>query len=78
MYHKIDAEGIYPVKKKFETIEQAPVLPNETELKELLANVSTLIKPITELLRKGTNWERSKKCQIAFDKQGNNCVHYYC
>ncbi|XP_056612166.1 uncharacterized protein K02A2.6-like [Triplophysa dalaica] len=74
--HIIDAEGIHPMKEKTDAIEKAAVPKNVTELRSFLAllnyygkfiaNLSTLIQPMTELLHKDVPWVWSDKCQAAF------------
>lgn len=64
--HKIDAEGIHPTKDKVMAIINAPEPKNEKELRSYLGlihyyhnflkNLSTLLAPLHECLKKGKTW----------------------
>lgn len=64
--HKIDAEGIHPTKDKVMAIINAPEPKNEKELRSYLGlihyyhnflrNLSTLLAPLHECLKKGNTW----------------------
>ena len=76
--HRIDEQGIHPVQKKTGAIAKAPVPKRLTELRAYLVlltyygkfieNLSTLIKPMTELLQKDKKWMWSEQCQQAFER----------
>lgn len=76
--HKIDSEGLHPVPEKVEAIVNASAPKNVTELRAFLAlltyygkfmeNLSTIIKPMTVLLQKDSQWNWSTQCQAAFEK----------
>lgn len=79
--HRIDREGLHPIQDKVTAIANAPTPKNVTELRAFLAlltyygkfmdNLSTIIKPMTELLQKDKPWTWSTKCQEAFEKAKN-------
>ena len=64
--HKIDAEGIHPTTDKVKAIINAPEPRNEAELRSYLGlihyyhnfleNLSTLLAPLHECLKKGNRW----------------------
>ncbi len=76
--NRIDQEGMHPVPENVEAIENAPASKNMTELRAFLAllsyygklmeNLSTVIKPMTELLHKDWPWQWSKACQASFEE----------
>nr|XP_055061179.1 uncharacterized protein K02A2.6-like [Misgurnus anguillicaudatus] len=75
--HVIDSDGIHPMKEKTDAIKKAAIPENVTELRSFLAllnyygkfipNLSTIIKPMTELLHKDIAWSWSENCQAAFE-----------
>lgn len=75
--HVIDAEGLHPIPEKTEAIDKAPMPKNVPELRSFLAmmnyygkfipNLSSEIKPLTELLHKNAEWKWTEKCQSAFE-----------
>ncbi|XP_041822728.1 uncharacterized protein K02A2.6-like [Chelmon rostratus] len=82
--HKIDCEGLHPVTEKVEAIVNASAPKNVTELRAFLAlltyygkfmeNLSTIIKPMTVLLQKDSQWNWSTQCQAAFEKTKSQLV----
>ena len=69
--HIIDGEGLHPSKSKLNTIQNAPLPTNVTELKSFLGllnyyhkflpNLSTELAPLHQLLNKGVNWKWTKE-----------------
>lgn len=76
--HRVDAQGLHPVKKKVKAVMDAPTSTNVTELKaylgllnyynKFLPNLATLSAPLHELLRHGVRWSWQKKQKEAFQK----------
>ena len=74
-YH-VDGEGRYPTDEKTAAIKGAPSLKNVAELRSYLGllnyygnftpNLSTLLQPLHELLRKGVKWAWIEECEKAF------------
>ena len=76
--HMIDKNGLHPLKKKVDAIVNDPAPKSTTELKsflgmcqfysKFLSNLSTVIKPMTQLLKKQVviRWGTSQ--QTAFNK----------
>lgn len=74
--YRVDGEGWHPTDEKIAAISEVPSLKNLGELSSYLgllnyyghfiANLSTLLQPLHELLRKGTKWVWSKECEEAF------------
>ena len=66
------------MQEKVAAIERAPIPKNVTELRAFLAllsyygkfikNMSTLVKPLTELVKKNQSWHWSDTCQAAFER----------
>ena len=64
--HKIDAEGLHPVPDKVRAVQEAPEPRNVSELKsyigllsyysKILPNLSTVLAPLYQLLRKDQPW----------------------
>ena len=91
--HSIDANGVHATEEKIKAIVEAPVLKNLAELRSFLGllnyygrfipNLSTLLYPLNELLRKETAWKWSSSQDDAFQmaKQKitspNVLVHYH-
>lgn len=79
--HQIDAEGRHPLT---DTITQAPAPKNVAELRSFLgllnyygsfiSNLSTLLHPLNNLLKKGENWSWTGECQDAFKKAKEGLV----
>uniref|UniRef100_A0A3B1JAI7 Gypsy retrotransposon integrase-like protein 1 n=1 Tax=Astyanax mexicanus TaxID=7994 RepID=A0A3B1JAI7_ASTMX len=76
--HKVDSTGLHPLQNKVRAIQEAPSPTNVTELKaylgllnyynRFLPNLSTLLAPLHQLLRKDTNWHWGKEQEAAFEK----------
>ncbi|KAJ8248044.1 hypothetical protein GJAV_G00237580 [Gymnothorax javanicus] len=76
--HKVDASGMHPLPHKVKAIQEAPAPTNVTELRaylgllnyynRFLPNMSTLLSPLHELLRKEIKWEWEAEQQRAFEK----------
>ena len=72
----IDKDGLKTSKSKVVAIEKAPTPTNITQLKSFLGmvnyygkfikNLSTVLYPLFQLLRKDRTWEWSEKCAMAF------------
>ena len=82
--HIIDNKGLQHVKKKVDAIHKAPEPENVSELQsfigllcyynKFLSNLSTVMAPLYELLRKYTPWKRGKEQSKAF-KQCKTLLH---
>ena len=76
--HRIDADGIHPLKEKLKAILQAPAPTNVQELRSFLGlinyygkfipNAATILAPLNRLLRKDAKWNWTTACQQSFDK----------
>uniref|UniRef100_H3A251 Gypsy retrotransposon integrase-like protein 1 n=1 Tax=Latimeria chalumnae TaxID=7897 RepID=H3A251_LATCH len=76
--YKINEQGVHPVADKVTAIQQAPVPRNSTQLRaylgmlnyyhRFLPNISTILEPLHELLRKTTTWKWGPKEEQAFQK----------
>ncbi|KAL9976940.1 hypothetical protein ACROYT_G014287 [Oculina patagonica] len=77
-FFRVDGEGRHPTDEKIAAISEAPSQKNLAELRSYLrflnyyghfiANLSTLLQPLHELLRKGVKWEWTKECEEAFQR----------
>lgn len=75
--HKVDVTGLHSVHEKVQTIKEAPIPSNVTELKanlrllnyynKFLPNLSTTLAPVHNLLKKDTKWQWGE-AQAAFEK----------
>ncbi|KAK3739921.1 hypothetical protein QZH41_004932 [Actinostola sp. cb2023] len=75
--HLIDAEGVHPAPEKVRAIVDAPVPTCVSELRsflgmlqyygKFLANLSTMLQPLNNLLREGVPWLWKPECQQAFN-----------
>ena len=75
--HVLSGKGIQPCKAKVEAIQNAPAPTNVTELRAYLGlinyyhrylrNLSTVLAPLHDLLRKGIPWSWNASQQKAFD-----------
>ncbi len=90
--HRIDADGIHATDSKLDAITKAPAPRNITELRSFLGlinyygrfipNLSTLLHPLNNLLRRETPWKWSEECAKAFRQAKekivslNVLVHY--
>ncbi|KAL6461145.1 hypothetical protein MHYP_G00311110 [Metynnis hypsauchen] len=76
--HKVDSTGLHPLQNKVSAIQKAPSPTNVTELKaylgllnyynRFLPNLSTLLAPLHQLLRKDSKWNWQKEQEAAFEK----------
>ncbi|XP_062400896.1 uncharacterized protein K02A2.6-like [Sardina pilchardus] len=76
--HKVDANGLHPLPHKVRAIQDAPAPSNVTELRaylgllnyynRFLPNLSTLLSPLHELLRKETAWKWEAGQERAFEE----------
>ena len=76
--HHIDSQGVHASPSKVKAIVQAPSPKNVQELRsflgminyygKFLANVSTLLHPLNELLKAVVMWEWSEECERAFQE----------
>ncbi|KAK7109817.1 hypothetical protein V1264_013798 [Littorina saxatilis] len=76
--HVINADGIRPDKKKIDAIINMPDPTNVTELRRILGmmnflgrflpNLSSVLKPVTELLEKDKAWNWGQPQTLAFSK----------
>ena len=90
--HRIDAQGLHATDDKIKAIAEAPIPKNVQELRSFLgllnyygrfiANLSSLIHPLNELLCRDTPWKWTKECSRAFKAaktkivDSNVLVHY--
>jgi hypothetical protein len=75
--HKLSAEGVAPLSEKIEAIQKVPVPRNVSDLQtylgllnyyhRFLPNVSGILAPLHELLRKGVVWRWGNRQQTAFE-----------
>lgn len=76
--HTVSWEGVKPNSDKIEVIRHWPIPKNETELKQFLGTIgyyrrfikdfAKLVKPLTQLLRKDTEFNFSKEKIACFEK----------
>lgn len=76
--HKVNAQGLHPMKSKVKAISEAPAPSNVSELKaylgllnyynRFLPNLSTLLAPMHQLLRKDEKWVWKTEQDEAFHK----------
>ncbi|XP_074271317.1 putative mitochondrial protein AtMg00860 [Silene latifolia] len=76
--HVVSSKGIQVDPEKIETIMSWPVLKNVAEVRSFLGvagyyrrfvkDFSKLVQPLTNLVRKGTKFEWSEKCDRAFSE----------
>lgn len=76
--HRVDSTGLRPLLNKVEALQKAPAPRNVTELKaylgllnyyhRFLPNLSTLLAPLHNLLRKSVKWHWSSEQREAFEK----------
>ncbi|XP_061594943.1 uncharacterized protein K02A2.6-like [Cololabis saira] len=75
--YKVDASGLHPLPHKVSAIQKAPAPTNVTELRaylgllnyynRFLPNLSTLLAPLHELLKKETKWKWATEQERAFE-----------
>ena len=76
--HIVDKDGLHTCKNKVETIEKAPAPKNVTELRsylgllnfygKFLRNLSSILAPLHQLLKKDAKWVWKGNQQRAFNK----------
>lgn len=76
--YRIDRHGLHADDKKIEAIVSAPTPKDVTQLKSFLGlvnfyakfciNISDILKPLYELLKKNARWQWSEQCELAFSK----------
>jgi len=76
--HRIDAQGLHPVKEKIKALLEVPVPTNITALKSFLGmvtyytkflpNLSTELAPLHHLLKQSVQWQWNTEQQEAFEK----------
>ena len=76
--HRIDEDGLHPLKDKIAAIVDAPSPTNVTELRaylglinyyaKLMSNRATMLKPLHNLLRAGEKWVWSDECESVFQE----------
>lgn len=76
--YRIDKHGLHADEKKIEAIVSAPVPKDVSQLKSFLGlvnfyakfcyNISDILKPMYELLKKDVKWSWSEQCEIGFNK----------
>ena len=74
--YKINKAGLKPLKNKVDAIKNAPTPNNVTQLKaflgmlnyysKFLSNVTDVVHPLYELLKKGVVWNWTESCKRAF------------
>ena len=92
MGHMIDENGLHTTDEKINAVANAPSPTNVSELRSYLGlinyygsfleNLSTVLHPLHELLKKGTKWSWTQECENAFKKskklviKSDLLVHY--
>ena len=79
--HMIDGNGLHPIKEKVRAIQEAPQPRNVSELRSFLGiinyygkflpNLSTKLRPLYQLLKRGTRWHWDKSRAEAFEVAKN-------
>ena len=74
--HRVDKDGLHPMKCKVDAIKNAPTPKNISELRSFLGlvqyygkfmqNLSTILHPLNELLKKDMPWRWTRECEEAF------------
>ena len=82
--NRVDGEGRHLTDQKIAAIKGAPSPKNVTELRSYLgllnyygnfiSNLSTLLQPLHELLRKGVKWAWTEECEKAFVRSKSELV----
>ena len=90
--YTIDQYGIHKMKAKMEAIDEMPRPKNETEVRafvgminyynRFIKNVSSILKPLYELLQKNKKFVWTDECENAFitaknEFKSDNCLTYY-
>ncbi|CAG9114277.1 unnamed protein product [Plutella xylostella] len=76
--YRIDKDGLHTDERKIKAIVAAPTPENVTQLKGFLglvnfyskffSNLSSILKPLYNLLKSNVKWVWSESCKVAFDK----------
>ena len=76
--HWIDAEGLHPLAEKTTAIQNAPTPRNIQELRSFLglinyygkfiSNLSSILRPLNELLQRDRKWKWTRDCTRAFQQ----------
>ncbi|KAJ8348953.1 hypothetical protein SKAU_G00275420 [Synaphobranchus kaupii] len=76
--HVIDSEGLHKAPSKIKALTDAPAPENVSQLRSFLGllnyygkfieNLSSLLKPLHELLCDGKAWEWTERCEAAFEQ----------
>ena len=76
--HRIDEDGLHPLKDKIAAIVDAPSPTNVSELRaylglinyyaKFMSNRATMLKPLHNLLRAGEKWVWSEECESVFQE----------
>ena len=84
--HRVDQEGLHPLPDKTQAVQNAPPPKNIQELRSFLgllnyyskfiANLSTIIHPLNELLEHSKQWEWTAECARAFQSAKDALVSY--
>ena len=79
--HMIDGNGLHPTQEKVRAIQEAPQPRNVSELRSFLGiinyygkflpNLSTKLRPLYQLLKRGTRWHWDKSRAEAFEAANN-------
>lgn len=74
--YRIDAQGLHPTESKVQAIQNAPSPSNVMELRSFLGllnyygrfltGLSTILKPLHQLLEKDSRWKWTSECEKAF------------
>ena len=74
--HVIDDKGLHTSSKKVAAVQEAPLPRNQQQLRSLLGllhyygkfipNLATLLHPMNQLMKLGSNWHWSSECEQAF------------
>ena len=76
--HKIDAQGVHTTPDKVAAIQKAPTPQNLKQLRSFLgliqyygkfiANMSSLLHPMYQLLKADVKWQWNSQCKKAFEE----------
>ena len=76
--HEIDRNGLHKMQSKIDAVMNAPKIENVEQLRSFLGlvqyyskflpNLSTILKPLHELLVKGKKWKWTQQCEDAVNK----------
>ncbi|XP_072177830.1 uncharacterized protein [Diadema setosum] len=74
--HRVDKDGLHPMKCKVDAIKNAPTPRNISELRSFLGlvqyygkfmqNLATILHPLNELLKNDVPWRWTRECEEAF------------